>query len=42
MDHLIEYVGITGVGIGSDFDGATLPAKIGDVAGLVSLRQAMT
>ncbi len=42
MDHLIEHVGITGVGFGSDFDGATIPAKIKDVTGLVNLRQAMT
>jgi len=41
MDHLIEHVGIGGVGFGSDFDGATIPGKIGDVAGLVNMRQAM-
>ena len=32
MDHLIEHVGVDGVGLGSDFDGATIPAEIGDVA----------
>ena len=31
MDHLIEHVGVDGVGLGSDFDGATIPAEIGDV-----------
>ena len=41
MDHLIEHVGIDGVGFGSDFDGATIPGKIKDVAGLVNLRHAM-
>lgn len=42
MDYLIEHVGMDGVGFGSDFDGAMIPEKIGDVAGLTSLRQAMT
>ncbi len=41
MDHLIDHVGIEGVGFGSDFDGATIPRDIGDVAGLVPLRKAM-
>lgn len=41
MDHLIEHVGIEGVGFGSDFDGAMIPEEIKDVTGLVSLRQAM-
>ncbi len=41
MDHLIELVGVDGVGFGSDFDGATIPAEIGDVRGLPRLVEAM-
>jgi len=41
MDHLIEHVGVDGVGFGSDFDGAKIPEEIGDVAGLAYLRKAM-
>ncbi|MBM6578634.1 dipeptidase [Microvirga sp. BT689] len=41
MDHLIEHVGVDGVGLGSDFDGATIPAEIGDVTGLPRLVDAM-
>jgi membrane dipeptidase len=41
MDHLIEHVGVDGVGLGSDFDGATIPAEIGDVRGLTRLVDAM-
>ena len=41
MDHLIEHVGIDGVGFGSDFDGAMIPEEINDVVGLTSLRDAM-
>ncbi len=41
VDYLIEKLGVGGVGFGSDFDGARVPEEIGDVAGLVSLRQAM-
>lgn len=33
LDHLIKRVGIDCVGLGSDFDGATIPADIGDAAG---------
>jgi membrane dipeptidase len=39
-DHLIEALGVDGVGIGSDFDGAVIPAAIGDVAGLPKLVEA--
>jgi membrane dipeptidase len=39
-DHLIEILGIDGVGLGSDFDGAVIPAAIGDVAGLPKLVEA--
>ena len=41
MDHLIEAVGIDGVAFGSDFDGATVPAEIGDARGLPRLVDAM-
>jgi len=41
VDYLIEKLGVEGVGFGSDFDGARVPKEIGDVAGLVTLRQAM-
>ena len=37
IDYLVERVGIDGVAIGSDFDGATVPAEIGDAAGLQKL-----
>ena len=41
VDHLVEHLGIDGVGIGSDFDGATVPAAIGDAAGLPNLIDAL-
>ncbi|WP_046862207.1 dipeptidase [Microvirga massiliensis] len=41
LDHLIEHVGVEGVGFGSDFDGATVPAVIGDARGLPRLLEAM-
>jgi len=41
IDYLIEHVGIDCIGFGSDFDGALIPEKIGDVTGLTSLREAM-
>ena len=34
LDYLIEKLGEDHVGFGSDFDGATVPAKIGSAAGL--------
>ena len=36
-DHLIEHLGVEGVGFGSDFDGAVIPAEMGDAAGLPKL-----
>jgi membrane dipeptidase len=39
-DHLIEHAGIDGVGFGSDFDGAVIPAAIADAAGLPRLVEA--
>lgn len=41
LDHLLARLGEDGVALGSDFDGATLPAPIGDVAGLPALTAAM-
>ena len=41
IDHLIAIVGEDRIGFGSDFDGAVIPAGIGDASGLPDLRQAM-
>jgi membrane dipeptidase len=41
IDYLIEHLGIDGVGFGSDFDGATIPAAIGDARGLPRLVDAL-
>ena len=41
LDHLVEHVGVDGVGFGSDFDGATVPREIGDASGLPRLIEAM-
>ncbi|MCB1343179.1 MAG: dipeptidase, partial [Pseudooceanicola sp.] len=41
LDHLIEHLGEDGVGLGSDFDGAQVPAPLGDVTGLPAFQQAM-
>lgn len=41
LDHLIDRLGETRVGLGSDFDGARVPSEIGSAAGLPALRQAM-
>ena len=41
LDHLIDRLGEDHVGFGSDFDGATLPADLGDVAGLPRLLDAL-
>jgi membrane dipeptidase len=37
IDHLVAKLGIQGVAIGSDFDGALIPRAIGDAAGLQKL-----
>ena len=34
LEHVLRYVGEDGVGLGSDFDGARIPAGIGNAAGL--------
>jgi membrane dipeptidase len=41
VDYLAERLGIDRVGFGSDFDGATMPGAIGDVAGLPRLMAAL-
>ena len=41
LDHLLERLGEGGVALGSDFDGALVPAEIGDCAGLPALVGAM-
>jgi membrane dipeptidase len=41
IDYLVERLGIDRVGLGSDFDGATMPLAIGDVAGLPNLIAAL-
>ena len=41
LDHLISHLGEDRVGLGSDFDGTTVPQTIGTAAGLGALRAAM-
>lgn len=41
IDYLVEKLGIDRVGFGSDYDGATIPKEIGDVAGLPKLVEAL-
>ncbi len=41
LDYLIEKLGVEGVALGSDFDGATISDDIKDVTGLENLRKAM-
>jgi membrane dipeptidase len=41
VDYLVERVGIDRVGLGSDFDGTTIPAELGSAAGLPRLLDAM-
>ncbi len=41
IDHLITALGEDHVGLGSDFDGATVPEVVGDVAGVPRLLDAM-
>ncbi len=41
LDHLLTHLGEDQVGLGSDFDGAELPADLGDVAGLPRLLDAL-
>jgi membrane dipeptidase len=41
LDHLIDKLGEDRVGFGSDFDGATVPEVINDVAGLGKLKHSL-
>jgi membrane dipeptidase len=41
FDYLIARMGIEHVGFGSDYDGATIPAEIGDAAGLPVLLEGL-
>ena len=41
IDYLVERLGVERVGLGSDFDGATIPAEIKDAAGLPVLIEAL-
>jgi membrane dipeptidase len=41
FDHLLGILGEYGVALGSDFDGAGIPAAIGDVRGVQKLLQAL-
>lgn len=41
IDHLVAHLGIDGVALGTDFDGTTIPAVIGDAAGLPRLIDAL-
>lgn len=41
IDYLVERIGIDRVALGSDYDGAVLPAELADVAGLPKLMAAL-
>ncbi len=41
VDYLVEKLGIDGVAMGSDFDGATMPSAIADVAGVQRLLESL-
>src|ERR1700720_3123101 len=41
LEHILEHVGEDGAGFGSDFDGAKIPAAIGNAAGLQNLVEVM-
>jgi membrane dipeptidase len=41
IDYLVEHLGIDCVGLGTDFDGATIPQEIRDVTGLPKLIAAL-
>jgi membrane dipeptidase len=41
IEYMVERMGIDHVGLGSDFDGATMPAELKDAAGLPKLMQAL-
>ena len=41
IEYMVERMGIDHVGLGSDFDGATMPAELQDAAGLPRLMQGL-
>lgn len=41
VEHMVERVGIDGVALGSDFDGATMPDELKDATGLPRLMAAL-
>jgi membrane dipeptidase len=41
VEHLLQHLGEDGVGFGSDFDGAPMPAELGDAAGLQKIVDAL-
>jgi membrane dipeptidase len=41
VSHLVERMGVDHVGLGSDFDGCTVPESLGDAAGLPKLIAAL-
>lgn len=41
IEYMVERMGIDCVGMGSDFDGATMPAELKDASGLPKLMQAL-
>ncbi len=41
IEYMVERMGIDHVGLGSDFDGATMPAELQDAAGLPKLMQGL-
>lgn len=41
IEYMVERMGIDHVGLGSDFDGATMPAELKDAAGLPKLMQGL-
>ena len=41
VDYLVDKLGIDRVGLGSDFDGATIPKDLSDVTGLPNLVEAL-
>ncbi|HET8986543.1 MAG TPA: dipeptidase [Trueperaceae bacterium] len=41
VDHLVDRLGIDGVALGSDFDGATMPTDLSDVSKLPNLMNAL-
>ena len=41
VEHMLEQVGEDGVGFGSDFDGAMIPKRLGNAAGLQAIVEVM-